>query len=216
MVCSVRNKINPNINKHFIPKYSMIDFKLLAKKHYVDIPYHNFKHALHVLENAKILIDRCKKYGIFVDEEVIEIAVLFHDAGYSEKTSHNSKEKYSSEIAEEELSKINYPKIKEVKKGIMATHKDAVPRTPEEKIVRASDLMGLSCDYETFRKNSINLAKEYKLLKNKESNIYEWIKLVNHYFNQKIILTPRFNTDGFHKKFKNNVKRYLSEIKTIP
>jgi len=182
-----------------------------ARKHYTDLPYHNFGHAIQVIRNARVLIDRCRKYNILVDEEIVEVAILFHDAGYAEETDYESKEAYAADIAREELGKIRFGKIGGVEKCIMATHKDAVPESVEEKIVRAADLMGLAGDYKTFRENSEKLGKEWRQLTGTEPDINAWIRLVNYYFSQTIVLTPDFNTDGFHERFRENVERYLTE-----
>lgn len=185
----------------------------LAKRHYEDLPYHNFKHAQTVRNNTLKFIKRCRKHEVALDEEVLMIAALFHDAGYSEVKS--DKEAHSAKIAERELRKIKYPpsRIAKVKETIMATEKNWPLNTVEQKIIRASDLLSFTTSYKKFLDSSKKIQKEYKILYGKaDFPIEEWTKLVKSYLKPQIQITPEHKKDDFHNKAQRNINRYLKDF----
>lgn len=193
--------------------FSLTTITKLAKKHYENLPYHNFKHAETVRKNTLKFIKRCKKYGVAVDEEVLMIAALFHDAGYSEVKTN--KEAHSAKIAEKELRKIKYPskKIAEVKATIMATEKEGPLKTTEQKIIRASDLLSFTVGYKEFLSTSKKIQKEHKILsKGEDFPIEGWTKLVKSYLKPKIKITPEYIKDDFHNKADKNINRFLKDF----
>lgn len=185
----------------------------IAKKHYSPLPYHNFQHALAVRKYALKLVRRCKKYHIPVDQEVVEIAALFHDAGY-EKVK-NKKEEYSCQIAKQELSKLKYSKkiITQVKKTILATKPDYPLKTNEQKILRAADLSSFAASYQQFYNNSKKIEKEYRLLnKRNKFPLKSWLQSVKLYMRPKIILTPEYTKDHWQAKAQKNINRFLQDM----
>lgn len=203
---------------------SLIRLKTLAKKHYSNLPYHNFDHALQVFEYCKQLIKRCEEFGISVDKETVLISALFHDAGYAEdnkKLGFATKEKYSVYLAKQELEKISYSKlqISGIEACILATEAETIPKTPEQKILRAADLMELAKDYSTFLKNNKLLKKEYELISKKKVSLEEWKantkKIVLFYLGQDIRLTPKHDNEQgisvFHFNALQNLKKYFEE-----
>jgi predicted metal-dependent HD superfamily phosphohydrolase len=186
----------------------------IAKKHYSNLPYHNFHHAEKVKNYALKLVKRCKKYKVPVNREVVEIAALFHDAGY-DKVKTN-KEKFACQIMTRELKKLSYtPKfIAEVKRTIMATKLGGPLKTTEQKILRAADLSGFMGSYQEFLKNNKKIQQEYKLLYKKDNFPNKaWAKLVELYLKPKIQLTPEHKEDAFHAKARKNIEKFFREIK---
>ncbi|MCG8325664.1 MAG: hypothetical protein MI673_09110, partial [Thiotrichales bacterium] len=93
------------------------------------LAYHNFSHIHYVFTRADEIINRCRKHGVEVDEEVVYIALLFHDAGFiedHEQLGFDSKEAYSAYLAGQILQKLDYEAglIDKVKQAIIATHCD--------------------------------------------------------------------------------------------
>lgn len=203
----------------------MKSIESLAEKFYSKkLPYHNFEHALRAVEFSKKLCKRCKHEGILVDEDVIEKALLFHDAGYHKKESlfgFKSKEEYAAFLAKGVLKDLNFSKIfiKKVEKAILATRAKSKFKTNEEKIVRASDLAGLAGKYEEFFDNSLRLKEEWEIFSKKKISWDEWKEktriIVEFYLAQDIQITKYFkNKKGesiFHLRAKRNLKRFLKE-----
>ena len=193
----------------------------VASGYYINLPYHNFKHALKVMKYARQLIKRYRKK---IDEIAICHATLFHDAGYHQnhkRLGFQTKEHLSAAIAEKELRKLGYAKqhIAKVKKLILITRKETRARTPEEKIVRASDLEGIKGKYKDFVNENKLLRKEFNLLTGKKVSHKQWKKMtkeiLSHYLTQKIKLTPYYyDAKGrslFHERAWRNVQRFISE-----
>lgn len=189
----------------------MRKIELIAKKHYTKLPYHNFEHALSVKKYALKLVRRCKKYKISVNQEIVEIAALFHDAGYTDVK--NNKEEHSCQIVEQELKKLKYPPqtIRQIKQTIMATQAGYLLKTIEQKILRAADLSSFTASYQQFLANSQKIEKEYFLLYNKNLPTKKWLRTMKLYLKPKIILTPQYKKDGFHTRAKRNIDKYLQE-----
>lgn len=155
-----------------------------------------------------------QKNGIKVNEEIIIIAALFHDAGYEEVKEN--KEQHSCKIMESELKKLNYSikEINEVKNTIMATEKDYKLTTSEQKILRASDLSGFMFSYQEFKVSSDRIREEFKVLyPGKKFPIKKWTELVESYLIPEIRLTQNYEQDNFHGKAKENIQRFLKENK---
>ena len=193
----------------------------VASGYYINLPYHNFKHALKVMKYARQLIKRYRKK---IDEIAICHATLFHDAGYHQnhkRLGFQTKEHLSAAIAEKELRKFGYSKqhIAKVKKLILITRKEARARTPEEKVLRASDLEGIKGKYKDFVKENRLLRKEYALLTGKKVTLKEWKQMtknmLSHYLSQKIKLTPYYydkkGRSLFHERARKNIELFISE-----
>lgn len=194
--------------------------KLYSKK----LPYHNFEHALRSVKFSRKLCKRCKEEGIVIDKNVVEKALLFHDAGYHQNSvslGFKTKEDYSAFLAEKSLKSLGYDSlfIKKVKKAILSTKAKSKFKTSEEKIVRAADLAGLAGSYREFLDNSIRLKKEWEMFSKKKISWDEWKektkKVIDFYLMQNIQLTKYFrNKKGesiFHLRAKKNLNKFLNE-----
>jgi predicted metal-dependent HD superfamily phosphohydrolase len=138
----------------------------LAAEFHTDLPYHNFpRHVLGAIADAYKLNEELEQNNIEIDMLVVEVALLFHDAGYHLdhiKMGFESKEALSAHIADHVLTHYGAPRefIVKVAGCIMATHLEGVPITNEEYLVRAADVGNVSGEFWTFVRNGINLAKE--------------------------------------------------------
>jgi predicted metal-dependent HD superfamily phosphohydrolase len=196
----------------------------VVAKHYGELDYHNFEHALDVVYKCRGLVVKCRAYNVSVDERMLVLAALFHDAGYHnnhEEQGFESKEEYSADIAEQELSRLGLDEelIQAVKDCIIATHRNKPFETAEQKVLRAADLSGLAGSYEDFLANNRLLKKEQEYLQDRQIQDDEWkgvVKnLIEFYLSQDIQLTPEHNDeDGvsiFHKQAQENLDRFLAE-----
>jgi predicted metal-dependent HD superfamily phosphohydrolase len=154
----------------------------ISARHYdARLPYHNFDHALEVLERARVLLDSLEAAAIPVDRQVVRLAVLFHDAGYADDhrhLGHDSKEAYSATLAREAMRRHGAPEdqILAVINAILCTSRDGRCQTIEENVVRAADLGGLGGEYEVFHRGSINLWREGAYLTGRETPWPIWVE----------------------------------------
>ncbi|MFA5126781.1 MAG: HD domain-containing protein [Patescibacteria group bacterium] len=188
----------------------MTKIETIARKHYGKLPYHNFAHALKVRRVALKFIHRCKKYKVPVNREIVEIAALFHDAGYDKVK--NNKEELAGKITARELKTLKYPTgaVKQVQQTIMATKAGYPLKTTEQKILRAADLSSFTESYKNFLAASKKIEREYHLLHDgRPFPIRAWTKSILSYLKPKIQLTPKYYRDNFHAKAIKNIDRYL-------
>lgn len=119
------------------------------------MPYHNFGHALTVLERAEALAERCRLHNVVVSEESLVWAALFHDANYGAdfaSAGYTSMEDMHASIAVDEMRRhsVDKPTIARAYNAIRSTNWLVDPASAEDKILRASDLWGLGNDVETY------------------------------------------------------------------
>jgi predicted metal-dependent HD superfamily phosphohydrolase len=188
------------------------------------LPYHNFSHALDTIQAAEKILQHCREESVPVDEQIVYLALLFHDAGYHEDpTVHGcaTKEEYSSRLASVTLLRRNMDGslVERVVEAILATHRDALFRTNEQKVVRAADLAGLAADYPVFRLNSENLKAEWEMLRGRPIGWRDWIsdtqQVIRFFLSQDIRLTRHYLNEAglsdFHHRAEDNVRRLYDE-----
>lgn len=131
------------------------------EKHFQDtnLAYHSFNHSIEVYDSA-IMIAEIE--GLDSDDrELVQIAALFHDVGFS--SNPQLHEKISSEFAEKFLITEDYPKekIEVVKNLILSTKMGQIPSTNLEKIIKDADVAHIG--KLSFKRNSelLRLEKEY-------------------------------------------------------
>ncbi|MBT6691598.1 HD domain-containing protein [Candidatus Parcubacteria bacterium] len=198
------------------------DVQKVVGRHYENLPYHNFQHALNVVAECQKLVEKCKTYDVQVDEQVVILAALFHDAGYHqdhEEQGFESKEEYSADIAEQELNRLGLETgvINLVKECIIATHRNKPFVLVEQKVLRAADLAGLAGSYEDFLYNNEILKQELEEVHQQEIGDEEWkdvvASLIKFYLSQDIKLTPEHDDEEgfsiFHRQAQENLDRFL-------
>ena len=187
------------------------------------LPYHNFSHVQNTLDAATEIIERCHQERIRVLTKVVYYALLFHDAGYHHdhaELGYESKEAYSAALAEQhtaDLDLTNQERLK-ISAAVMATHRDGVFISVEQKLVRAADLAGLAAPYEIFLTNTIQLWNEHEIF-NGPISWRAWQdsveETIGFYLSQQIRLTSYYcNKDGvsnFHSAVESNLQRLLKE-----
>ena len=215
-----------NFDAHRVPLKKVRDLAFedsVAKLYDESLPYHNFSHVQDTLAAASRILDRCHGEGIRVDTRIVYYALLFHDAGYQHdhlNLGYESKEAYSAALAAQHTAHLNFNHKDRAKlhTAIMATHRDGVFVTSEQKLVRAADLAGLSSPYPKFYRNTIDLWTEYNLL-NDTISWEQWQQMVEdsiqHYLSQEIRLTSYYcNADGassFHLATQANLQQFQQE-----
>ena len=188
------------------------------------LPYHNFDHIEDTLAAAATIVARCREENIRIDVEVVYYALLFHDAGYQDDHAARgfaSKERYSAALAEPILRRysVNALQVEKTLGAILATERDALSVSAEQKAVRAADLSGLAADYPRFLQSSLRLKREHEFLYGQALSWAQWQtnsrNVLGHYLTQEIRLTSYYH-DGsgessFHKAVRGNLERLLAE-----
>ena len=197
----------------------------LAEAYYDSrLHYHNFQHVLNTLEfGNRILID-CQSEQVTLRKQIVYLAILFHDAGYSEdhtSLGFETKERYSANLAENVLITENYSptEIKAVKEAIVSTERHATFKTAEQQAVRAADLSGMAASYDIFLLNSVRLKKEHEYLSNSRISWDAWkkvsIDVVKDFITYDIPLTGYFKKSDSSSQFsiavEKNLERFAAE-----
>ena len=203
----------------------MEELREAARPYYSEeLEYHNFSHVEDVLDAAEDILDRTKEHDVEVDEEAVRAAVYFHDAYYqkdAERFGFDTKEDLSKEVARKELRELGYDEkfVGKVEDCIEATKHHSLPDedSPEEVIMRASDLRGLMANYDEFLENTYALRDEHKTLHGEKQEYGEWMEgvlnVLDHYGAQKLELTPESETDEglseFHAELGKNRQQFI-------
>ena len=108
------------------------------------------------------------------DLEILNLATLFHDVGFSE--TYSGHEEVGIRLIKEFLAKWNYPedKVKKIAGLIEATKMDAKPRNELEALIKDADTSSLGKSYFGIYTN--NLRKELNVLQNANISKKDWSK----------------------------------------
>lgn len=159
---------NPPIEQPFTNEF-VFNAHTVAQEHYINLPYHNFKHAQDVFDEAMHLADYCEANGVIVNRRVLTAAALLHDAGYHEDSSDrfDTKEKYSKFLAADICQKLGMSDEETEAVGvcIMGTEPGQDCPSIESKIIRRSDLANFAGPWRKFIKKSLDYAREEIQLK---------------------------------------------------
>lgn len=182
-----------------------MDYYELVKPYY-DEPhrfYHTIDHIDYMIFAGRKLMNR-EQY----------MAVLFHDIVYDAKRKDNEEQSASLmykmlDAGYDTMKECSGEAVDTIANIILDTRTHKATR-PESELVLDLDLLGMSDSYETFRKNSDNIRKEYSHLSDNEWSIgrrYFFTELLNR---PKILTTNKFSM--FDKDIRNNIKRELREL----
>jgi predicted metal-dependent HD superfamily phosphohydrolase len=198
--------------------------KIASEMYDSKMPYHNFGHAITVTRYSEGLIDKCRREGVPIDEKAVYYALIFHDAGYHEDheaKGFETKEAYSADLARNALRDYGVDKqtIRKVEAAILCTHVDARCSSNEDKAVRASDLSGLTAEYEIFKLNAIRLKDEHELMNSETVPWEKWKQGVKRnldlFLREELKLTSDYYDENgnsvFHLQAKENLVTLLAD-----
>ena len=134
--------------------------------------YHNWVHTTQVRDEVLVL---ARQAGVTNGElEILNLAALFHDVGFSE--AYSGHEEQSIRIAKEFLSSQNYPqdKIDAIIRAIEVTKMDVKPRNKLESLMKDADTSSLGKSHFQIYTNS--LRKELNTLQNAVLSKKDWAK----------------------------------------
>ena len=164
--------------------------------------YHNYKHTLYVIETALAIgkYEDCTAAEL----ELIEIAALWHDTGYT--ITYKNHEEESCNLARHYLPGYEIPAedIEIICGMIMATQIPQTPKNKLEEILADADLEYLGT--EDFEPTAYDLFRELQfinpLLTNEKWNMTQILFLKNHHF-----------FTGYGKQFREKSKQlHLTEL----
>lgn len=198
--------------------------KLASQLYSAELPYHNFGHIRTVIRKGDEIVGRCRRENVDIHEDVVYYALLYHDAGYHEDHTakgYDSKEAYSADLAEEQLSGngIDAVILKKIKAAILCTHVDAHCVSNEDRAVRAADLAELAADYRVFKKNTLDLKKELEIQIGSPVSWGEWKRMavakVEEFLREELHLTSDYydktGDSVFHKATRKNLQTMMDD-----
>ena len=136
-----------------------------------DHQYHDLQHTMYV-RDASLTLGR--KYQLSEDDlEMLEIAALFHDTGFTKR--YENHEEQSIEIATDFLSREGFPseKINLVTGLIDATKVGNLPKTLMQKVLKDADFNTFG---NTYLQNSLALRHEWEVFLGTKMTDDEWLK----------------------------------------
>lgn len=169
--------------------------------------YHNYDHALEVMERAIYLAKN--EWVDQGDIEILALAALFHDTGFI--VQYDENEIIGAKIAKNYLKTIGYDneKIHKVEKLIMATDPDYKhPENILEKVIKDSDLDNLwTPDF--IRKWDL-LLEELRIIKNINLDSHGW-----HLSALKLIESHNLYTKTQINERKDGLAENISALKKL-
>lgn len=188
------------MNESIIQECEQYVKKLLEKGLSVDHIFHDLQHTFDVRE-AVLKLSAAE--GISKEEiEVLELAALFHDVGYTKV--YTGHEKVSQRIAETYLQERNYDakQLQQILTCIAATKFDHQPQNVLEGIMCDADLSNLGkTDY--FDKQA-RLRREWEIFLDERHSDKEWRKLNLEFFKEHQFYTQAAR-DFYETEKKNNL-----------
>lgn len=170
-----------------------------------DMYYHQYDHALSVMERALYLatMEWCNEDEI----EMIVISALFHDTGFI--IEYDNNESFWAKIARNYLRTILYPedKIKIIQEIILATAPNAKPKNLLEEIIKDADMDNLW--REDFFDINEKVKKELEVMKNIKIKDPDW-----HHASLDIVQWHVFYTDTQIKERREKLLKNLEELKS--
>lgn len=121
--------------------------------------YHNFTHTERVLRSLREIIENSKISKS--DSEVLELAVLFHDTGYTKTREGHEEESIKIATAFFKENDVDNKTIEAINECILATKFDDSPKTDLDKIIRDADSSHFGKKY--FSEASEFLRKELEI-----------------------------------------------------
>ena len=166
--------------------------------------YHNFTHTERVLRSLREIIDNTKVSKS--DAEVLELAALFHDTGYTKTREGHEEESIKIATAYMKDNDVDDKTIEAVSKCIMATKFKDSPDTDLGKIIRDADSSHFGKKY--FNEASEFLRKELEIQGIKNYSPREWLDENINVLSKK----HEFYTDYALKNWQPRKEKNLSKL----
>ena len=172
-----------------------------------DYLYHNLEHTLTAKEAVLVLAN---KYHLPEDEsEVLALAALFHDTGFSK--TYDGHEDVSIEIAKSYLEENNYPeeKIEKVVNCIEVTKMGVQPQNLSQKIIKDADFNNFG--ELSYHQKGDALRHEWEVFKNLKMTDNEWLENNYEFWSNHKFFTGEAQV-LFGKAKKNHLKKLAKTV----
>lgn len=196
-----------NVSEQILPEAENYINDLFKEKLSNRYLFHNYKHTTDVVQATKKLAEESEIEE--EEKELMLIAAWFHDAGLVD--TYEGHEKASANLAEDFLKENNYsePQIEEVKRLILSTNPEHVPKDLPEEILHDADISHIG-KKGFFRKGEL-LRVETEHFTNKTFSELSWQKdqydfLINHDF------ITQAAKEKYEKRRAKNIKKQRSNI----
>ncbi|MCB4799119.1 MULTISPECIES: Pycsar system effector family protein [Neotamlana] len=153
-----------------IEKTEKFVFDLLKNELDNSFLYHNYTHTERVLRSVREIIENTDINA--TDAEILQLAVLLHDTGYTKSIDNHEEESVKIATAFLKEEGVNQETITAVNNCIMATKFKDSPKTELDKIIRDADASHFGKKY--FTEASEFLRKELELQGIKNYTPIEW------------------------------------------
>lgn len=181
-------------------------------------PYHNATHADTVWRRVQVLIERCRKFGLDPNEEVLHHSSFIHDilTGMDFRSyGCRSAEALSAQSGMRMLIScgVEATVARESARTVMGTHPESRLVTLEQKILRAADLGGLAGSFNDYLEDFYALKAE-AIEVDDFAFFAKSLKLLTRYLVRTVRLTPEYfssngASDWHTKTIGNLIKNYL-------
>lgn len=168
--------------------------------------FHNVRHTAGVVEAASQLstLEKCSE----PENEIVKLAALFHDTGFTRTCNHHEKESIS--IANAYLLDKKYPKdrLDRILKCIDATKQNAKANCKLEMILQDADMAHLASDQ--YFLLLADLRSEVASTLNRNYSDRQWLSQ-----NLDFLLTHSYKTDSAQRLWNENKKRNIQRNRQL-
>lgn len=187
--------------------------------------YHHWGHVAESLAESRPLIQRAIRSGVKLDVDALTHAIIGHDMLFHERADNiglPSKEHVAADYMYRFLlqSGASEKHARKVVRIILCTHFLAEPKSPEEIIMRATDLSNLAGNYAKFVENTLKLHREAKILNGTTERFEVFARRSLHFLPLYVFrflhLTPKAlssrGSSAWHEQTLRNTIKLFSEI----
>ncbi|GAA4293826.1 Pycsar system effector family protein [Aestuariibaculum suncheonense] len=173
--------------------------------------YHNLTHTERVLRSLREIIEHSNIKP--EDAEILELAALLHDTGYTKTTAGHEEE--SVKIATEFLTKnkVDQSTIDAINNCILATKFEGTPTTELEKIIRDADSSHFGKPY--FDEASEFLRKELEIQGIKNHSTSEWLDENIKVLTKKHEFYTDYALKNWQKQKEENLAKLIKQKKKL-
>ncbi len=185
--------------------------QLFTDKLSKDFVFHDHDHTINVTAYATHLAEQ--KGLSETEREILELAALFHDTGYTEV--YEGHEAASLNIARQFMEAEGYPtdRLEKVLACIEATHPEQQPRNTLEEVLKDADLSNLGGDQ--FFPLNARLRQEWEVICQRVYDDQEWLEANEQFLKNHQYFTPEAQKalDKGKKKNRKKIKNQLNQLK---
>ncbi|MBP7806896.1 HD domain-containing protein [Candidatus Saccharibacteria bacterium] len=192
-----------------------------AERGYINLPYHNWQHALQTQRVCRNLFERCQTYDVQLNPFVLDAASFLHDYNYhlplASGGQYRSKEIRSSRAAGKILRSLDIEPavIRQVQSAIRSTELGIPCRSLDDRAMRQADLSNVTENYGSFLLNTYRLYREAHQLNDNPPSLPRFIigsvAVLSQYAREDVSLGPFDQDPSFMEAMFKNIDRLSQE-----